>query len=217
MNYQLIRTKRKTLALQINQNAQLLVRAPMRLSIKMIEEFIAQKQNWISKKQTERLQKVATKYDYQAGDIFLFLGEKYSLRLTNTGEPVQFKNEQLSLNQNYDGNSAFHWFYKKEFHKIAPSRIEYYAKKHHVNFNKVRFKAQKTRWGSCSNTNNINLNYLLMMAPMSVINAVIAHELAHTRHKNHNKDFYALLSVMIPEYKRADAWLKQNNQKLHAL
>jgi predicted metal-dependent hydrolase len=41
----------------------------------------------------------------------------------------------------------------------------------------VRFKAQKTRWGSCSSQNNINLNYLLMMAPMWVIDAVIAHEL----------------------------------------
>ncbi|KAA0438265.1 MAG: M48 family metallopeptidase [Candidatus Thioglobus sp.] len=82
---------------------------------------------------------------------------------------------------------------------------------------KVRFKAQKTRWGSCSASNNISLNYLLMMAPLTVIEMVIAHELAHIQHKNHSKDFYSLLKKMLPEYQQADIWLKANSQKLHSL
>ena len=52
MDYQLIRSKRKTLSLQINSNAKLIVRAPNRLSVKKIEQFIDEKSNWIERKST---------------------------------------------------------------------------------------------------------------------------------------------------------------------
>jgi predicted metal-dependent hydrolase len=55
------------------------------------------------------------------------------------------------------------------------------------------------------------------MAPISVIEAVIAHELAHIKHKNHGQDFYRLLDSMISTRKQTDVWLKDNGQKLHNL
>lgn len=217
MYYQLIRSKRKTLSLQIDNQAQLLVRAPMRLSVKRIERFIAEKQHWISKKQTEVKRKKPLKTNYQTGDLFLFLGENYPLKLLITGEPLQFDQHFFYLNTQYEPAQAFHWFYKQAFIQIALSRLQYYSKKHHLKFNQVYFKAQKTCWGSCSSKNNINLNYLLMMAPISVIDTIIAHELAHTQYKNHGKDFYQLLENMMPNYKQANAWLKQHSHKLHNL
>jgi predicted metal-dependent hydrolase len=76
---------------------------------------------------------------------------------------------------------------------------------------------QKTLWGSCSGVNNINLNYLLIMAPMSVIDYVIVHELAHTKIKNHSKDFWQLVESILPKYKASKSWLKNNGYKLHNL
>ncbi|MBE8190300.1 MAG: M48 family metallopeptidase [Candidatus Thioglobus sp.] len=210
MEYKLIRSKRKTLSLQIDKNAQLLVRAPLRLSVKKIEEFISEKQNWIGKKQEFTKQKITPKSNYQAGDLFLFLGENYPLKLVKIGNPLTLYDNFFQLNTQYEPAQAFHWFYKKEFAKIALPRLEYYSQKYDLKFNKVRFKAQKTRWGSCSAKNNINLNYLLMMSPMSIIDTIIAHELAHIRHKNHGKNFYKLLQEMLPNYKKADYSLGQN-------
>ncbi|CAC9646135.1 M48 family metallopeptidase [bacterium endosymbiont of Bathymodiolus sp. 5 South] len=217
VKYKLIRSKRKTLSLQIDKDGALSVRAPMRLSVKKIESFICEKQVWIETKQTQIRATKPDKINYQAGGYFLFLGYSYPLKLDNTEVPVRLNNKKFYLSTIYDAASAFHWFYKKEFIKIALPRLEYYSQKHNLIFNQVRFKAQKTRWGSCSSQNNINLNYLLMMAPMWVIDAVIAHELAHIAHKNHSKDFYQLLDSMISTRKQADIWLKDNAQKLHNL
>lgn len=217
IDYQLICSNRKTLCLQIDKHGKLLVRAPMRCSIKKIKAFIHQKQHWITKTQQEIQAQKPSKIQYQVGEQMLFLGEYYALKLTKSGDPLTLDGDYFYLNTKFDAQSAFHWFYKKEFIKTALPRLEYYAQKHQLIFNQIRFKAQKTRWGSCSAKNNINLNYLLMMAPMSVINSVIAHELAHIKHKNHSKDFYALLKKMMPDYRDTDTWLKQHAQKLHNL
>ncbi|MBA5248102.1 MAG: M48 family metallopeptidase [Gammaproteobacteria bacterium] len=217
INYQLIRSKRKTLSLQIDRQACLLVRAPMCLSVKKIEHFINEKQNWIRKKQAEIESKTPPKQNYASGNEYLFLGELYPLQHIESGDPLSFNGQSFQFNTQYEGYQVFHWFYKKEFIKTAIPILERLADKHNLNYREVRFKAQKTRWGSCSARNNINLNYLLMMAPISVIEMVIAHELAHIVHKNHSKDFYALLTTMIPEHKQADVWLTQHSSTLHNL
>ncbi len=216
-SYQLIRSKRKTLSLQIDKNAQLLVRAPMRLSVKKIEDFINEKQKWIQKKQVEITSRIPPKQNYEQGNRYLFLGKSYPLQPIELGDPLTFNGQSFQFNNQYDGYSAFHWFYKKEFIKIAMPILNQLAEKHRLNYQEIRFKAQKTRWGSCSANNNINLNYLLIMAPISVIEAVIAHELAHIKHKNHGQDFYRLLDSMISTRKQTDVWLKDNGQKLHNL
>jgi len=108
-------------------------------------------------------------------------------------------------------------WYKSAFTKIAIPRLNYYADTFQLKYNKVRIKAQKTLWGSCSKENNINLNYLLIMAPVAVIDYVIVHELAHTVYKNHSKMFWALVASILPEYKNSIKWLKENGYKLHSL
>lgn len=217
MDYTLIRSKRTTLSLQINAEGALFARAPQRLSQAKIEAFITEKHAWILKKQAEINALKHTKIQYQTGELFLFLGEEYPLKLDNSATDLQFDGQFFYLNPARDGKADFHHFFKTKFAKIARIRLDYYAEKHELVFNQVRFKAQKTRWGSCSAQDNINLNYLLMMAPMSVIDAVITHELAHIKHKNHSANFYDFLSELCPEHKNADGWLKQHARRLHNL
>jgi len=81
----------------------------------------------------------------------------------------------------------------------------------------VRIKEQRTLWGSCSSRNNINLNFLLIMAPLKVIDYVIIHELVHTIHKNHSANFWNAVEAIMPNYKEAKHWLKENGYKLRAL
>ena len=69
-------------------------------------------------------------------------------------------------------------------------------------------------WGSCSSKNNINLNYLLVMAPMSVIDYVIVHELVHTIHRNHSANFWKSVESIMPDYKEQKQWLKLNGYRL---
>ena len=216
MNYQLIRSKRKTLSLQINSNAKLIVRAPNRLSVKKIEQFIDEKSNWIEKKSTSIDAKKPQKHSYIEAEKFLYLGIEYSLNVnTSHTKGLSFDGKMFSLN--VGGEKEFLTWYKAAFKKVALPRLDYYADLYQLNYQQVRLKTQKTLWGSCSGVNNINLNYLLIMAPMSVIDYVIVHELAHTKIKNHSKDFWQLVESILPKYKASKSWLKNNGYKLHNL
>jgi len=213
MDYQLIRSKRKTLSLQINGNAQLIVRTPNRLSITEIEQFIDEKSAWIEKKSTSILAKALKKPSYIDGEKFLYLGGEYPLSVkVDYPKALTFDGQEFSLNQ---GNKEeFLAWYKNSFKKIALPRLEYYSKNHQFSYNQVRLKTQKTLWGSCSSSNNINLNYLLIQAPMNVIDYVIVHELCHTTHKNHSKYFWQLVSSILPNYKASKSWLYENGHRL---
>jgi predicted metal-dependent hydrolase len=82
------------------------------------------------------------------------------------------------------------------------------------NLGRIRLKDNTSNWGSCSGPNNINLDFRLLFAPTSVLDAVIAHELAHTTHRNHSKRFYSKLQSAMPDYKHRRRWLRQNGNLL---
>lgn len=87
---------------------------------------------------------------------------------------------------------------RKEAKKILPVRLEELAKKHGFKYNKVAIKNAKTRWGSCSYRDNINLNLHLARLDNDLIDYVILHELCHTIEKNHSARFWALLHKHLP-------------------
>jgi len=81
--------------------------------------------------------------------------------------------------------------------KILVDRLEEMARIHHLKYGKVSIKNQKTKWGSCSSKNNINLNINLVRLPDQLRDYVILHELVHTRFKNHGKEFWAELNRVV--------------------
>lgn len=85
-----------------------------------------------------------------------------------------------------------------------PKRLKELADKHGFKYQDVSIKNTKTRWGSCSSVNNINLNLHLMRVPEHLIDYVLLHELAHTVEKNHGKKFWLLLEHCYPNARKAD-------------
>lgn len=80
-----------------------------------------------------------------------------------------------------------------------PGRLEELANKHGLKYRKISIRNTKTRWGSCSHENNINLCIHLMKLPDELIDYVLLHELTHTIHKNHSREFWAKLSELLGE------------------
>jgi len=95
-----------------------------------------------------------------------------------------------------------------------PRLVARYAKEMDVDYNQVFVKAQKTRWGSCSDKGNINLNCLLMTVPSYVRKYVIVHELAHRKEMNHSDRFWKLVADEMPDYQKAVKWLKKNGEAI---
>ena len=98
--------------------------------------------------------------------------------------------------------------WRKEAKEYLPNRVEELAKKYNFQFKKVSIRNAKTRWGSCSNDNSINLSLHLMRLPDYLIDYVLLHELVHTKIKNHSKDFWHLLDTVSGNAKKLDREVK---------
>ena len=101
----------------------------------------------------------------------------------------------------------------KQAKEIIPKKVEFYAEKIGVTYNKITIRCQRTRWGSCSSKGNLNFNCLLVLLPDEIIDSVIVHELCHRKQMNHSAKFYAEIEKVFPNYNRCRQWLKQNGNK----
>lgn len=98
--------------------------------------------------------------------------------------------------------------YRVEAKKYLPERLAELAQRHHLVYRQVFIKNLKSRWGSCSAKNNINLNLQLMRLPDNLIDYVILHELIHTGIKNHSTDFWRALENLVPDFQQQRSQLR---------
>lgn len=101
-------------------------------------------------------------------------------------------------------------------HEIEPL-VAHHSKAVSRRATSVRFKDTKTRWGSCSSSGALSFSWRIAMAPKSVVNYLVAHEVAHLVHMNHSPAFWKQTEALCPDYKRHEAWLKRNGSKLQAI
>ena len=101
----------------------------------------------------------------------------------------------------------------KKAKEIIPKKVEFYAEKIGVTYNRITIRCQRTRWGSCSSKGNLNFNCLLVLLPDEIIDSVIIHELCHRKHMNHSAKFYEEVEKVFPEYRKCHEWLNRNGSK----
>jgi len=93
--------------------------------------------------------------------------------------------------------------------RMLVDRLQQLSATHGYPYHKVFVKCQKTRWGSCSGKNNINLNLALVQLPAELMDYVLLHELVHTRIKNHSPRFWQELDKLVPGARRLDKELNR--------
>jgi len=96
-------------------------------------------------------------------------------------------------------------------------RVDELAQAYSFEYNRVSIRDQSTRWGSCSSYKNLNFNWRLFLAPNSISDYVIIHELAHTKQMNHSKAFWEIVGNILPDYKARRRWLRENEKLLKDL
>ena len=92
--------------------------------------------------------------------------------------------------------------------EILPKKVEYYSFLTGLVPTALHITSAKTRFGSCSGKNSISLSWRVMLYDEKAIDYVILHELAHIKHHNHGKQFYALIEKYMPDYKKREKLLK---------
>lgn len=106
---------------------------------------------------------------------------------------------------------------KKEAEAILPERLAYCAQNYGFTYTSVHCKSMRTRWGSCNSQQEITLNIFLTMVPWELIDYVLVHELAHTKHLHHGKDFWDEVANILPDYKQRRKALKEIQHKISYL
>lgn len=109
----------------------------------------------------------------------------------------------LALKQKPDIN-------RDQARRVIVQRLDHLAARHGFTYNKLFVRNQRTRWGSCSARNNINLNINLLHLPPALMDYTILHELVHTRVKNHGPRFWETLEQCLPGARTLDRELNQH-------
>jgi predicted metal-dependent hydrolase len=215
------RKRQKTISLQVNVNSGLIVSAPYFTPAEEIDRFVREKQNWISKtlrKHTEDSIKNKAK-EYNTGEHFFYLGQSYPLEVffepfENAG--LVFWNDCFYLNAREDKDLRKHYFvswYKKKAYDFINQRVDFFSRMLKFQHENIRITSAKSRWGSCSEDNNLAFSFRLIMAPPNIIDYVIVHELSHIKEKNHSPKFWKRVEEVMPEYRKHRRWLKDNHHK----
>ncbi len=221
--YTLIRSTRRTLAIQIHDNGGVVVRAPLRTTLSYILEFLEEKKVWIQhnkEKMHARIEviKESKEKEFISGEEFLYLGEIYILTPYDGKEiKVQKDTHILLFPRNYLGmekkmivKKIIEW-YKKMAHKEIEALTHTYSRVTGWNYTSLRITSAQTRWGSCSGT-RINFTWRLIMAPYESVEYVVVHELAHIKEKNHGKKFWSSVAHVLPDYTKRKQWLNDNQR-----
>ena len=211
------RTKRRTIALIIERDGTLTVRAPLRATRAAIEAFIRQKTDWILRTR-EKLKAVppALERKFVDGESFLYLGSPYNLKLVRPRRPALHFDDgfTLSLSAQKKGRQYFVRWYRERAFEVISARVDQYARIHGFTPKQVRITSARTRWGSCSSTGTLSFTWRLVMAPLEVIDYVVLHELVHLRIRNHSLKFWQAVGALDPGYGARRKWLKENGEKL---
>jgi len=126
---------------------------------------------------------------------------------------VESGSSQLKLMGNIDNNEACaralrRWLMRYAKKKLLP-QLEQLSQASGLHYSKATIRGQQTRWGSCSSTGSINLNYQLLFVSPDMMKTVLVHELCHTVYMNHSVSFYNLLESHIANYHQCESQLKQ--------
>ena len=110
--------------------------------------------------------------------------------------------------------SALENRYKEAARTYIPKRVAYYNAMTGGSYSRISIRDQKTRWGSCSSKGTLSFNWRLMLAPPSILDYVVVHELCHLTHMNHSPAFWQAVEAVYPDYKNARKWLKEHGSEL---
>ena len=202
----------------INSDAGLIVRAPFNTSEENINKVVSKYKDRLQKTQKEvQLRNLKfNKKEFISGERFLYLGNYYNLKLVDNPEILLDFKEEFLLSKKYllyTKNIFIIWYKRRAYEKIS-QRVKWYAQKNGFQYNKINITNAQKRWGSCSHQGNLSFTWRLIMAPLSIIDSVVAHELAHLEVKNHSKEFWSKVGILDPEYKEHKDWLKNNGYLL---
>lgn len=208
------RKRKRTISLQLKKDGCAVIHAPWRTSRAEIEDFFQKKKSWLEEKrrEMEKHERESAPRSFVSGEVFLFLGTPCRLEIddrANGSDPLTFSGGCFFLKR-ADAPRAralFTGWYRQRAHECLAQRLDRYGGLLALHPRGMKLSDARCRWGACTHDNRLSFSWRLVMAPPSVIDYVVVHELIHMREKNHSRRFWELLARTFPGYEREKTWL----------
>ena len=219
------RRRKKTIAITVDYDAGVRVTAPTRTSVKHIRQVVLKRADWILHKASEEVQSPPRR-ELVSGESLLFLGSEPGLFVEQVGvHRVTVKFDDCSFRVTVpaplDGEkrraaieSALVVWYKATAVEHLAQRVECWERAVGLTPTRILVRDQRRRWGSCSADGTLRFNWRLIMAPPTLIDYVVVHELSHLCVRNHSAAFWAKVATVLPDYKVRRSDLKEMEPRL---
>lgn len=218
--------ERETLSIAVDPVEGVIVTSPEDVDEDKIKEVVKGRARWIIEKQEDmkEILKPPLEKEFLSGEKLQYLGRRYRLKLIEGEEffvnlkkgkfmitypeGLDEKERKISVRDN-----LLEWYYEHAEDKLK-ERVSKYKNQVGVEPNSVKVKHQQKRWGSCTKNKDLLYNWRVIMAPMSIVDYVVVHELCHLKEKNHTDKFWRMLKSVIPDYEDRKEWLRVNGPRL---
>ena len=201
------RSRRKTVALYVFPDNRVEIRVPWLYNINNVESFLVKHSRWLFKRLDSKNDNVITQKRFVDGELHYFLGKQYPININiSSKNSIVFQDNVIRISTKSPDlveSLLDRWYLeqaKRVFQEIAIPLVKQ-MEKYNVAPTSFAIRKMKTRWGSCSRKGSISLNLHLIKLPEQCIKEVILHELCHLVHFNHSKEFYALMTAEMPDWK----------------
>jgi predicted metal-dependent hydrolase len=224
IDFTLIRSDRKTADIVIERSGDVVVRAPLGIADDQIRAAVADRALWVyrSLAEWEDLNASRRHRPLVQGQGFAYLGRSYRLRFVDESPvPLRLKNGRWEVSEAFvaregaaAARKAFRDFYTAKGEQIFAERVRQLAPLVGVEPGPVVVKELGYHWASCGVGGALNFHWKTLMAPQSVIDYIVVHELCHLRHRDHSDAFWNEVDKILPRYRDRKDWLRQHGASL---
>jgi predicted metal-dependent hydrolase len=210
-----VRRARKYI-LRVRPDGTLRVTIPRGGSRQEAERFVAKHLGW-AEQERRRVVAQHAPVQWHAGDTIMLLGAPAPLRVEHRpdrsvlhvgDQPVRIADDVSDLRP-----AAEAALRQIAIRRLVP-RVHELAAEHGLEVTRVTVRNQRSRWGSCSRTGAIALNFRLVQMPPHICEYVLLHELMHLRQPNHSRRYWRLVEQVCPEFRAAERWLREEGRSL---
>lgn len=211
--------RRKTVSIFIERDGSVRVLAPITSTDEIIESAIKSKEYQIFTKlaKWKELNQGKVNREYVNGQSFLYLGRNYRLKIVDNQDiPLKNSGGFFLLDRKHidKADKVFKDFYKTKAEQKIKERLKLLVDKFQQKPTNIKVLELRNRWASWTPKNGLNFHWKCIMAPVSVIDYIITHEMVHLKYPNHSTEFWNELDKKMPNFREHENWLKQNGVKM---
>lgn len=216
--------RRKTVTIAVDPNAGVVLKAPVDATLGRLDDVVKTKAPWILRRLADfrDLGSGPTLKEFVAGESYSYLGRSYRLKLERSSDgstpsaslhgaflTVSLPRAGIAEQRDDLVKRAVIAWYRRQADRRLAERVALYAERAGLRHPTVLVREQQLRWGSCSSKGEVRLNWRVMMAPMSLVDYVVAHEVCHLVVRDHSARFWKLLGSILPDYEDRRACLRR--------